>query len=228
MVGDTPDAAAGRQIGVLFDMDGTLVDSEHAWTTGFADLAHHYGGVLTAPARARMTGNNMVAQMRILHDAIEQPYRSVDESAAWLSARMDQLFTAGLHWRPGGERLLRAVREAGMRTALVTATRRPLVVTALELLVEANFDAVVTGDDVKRPKPDPEPYRNAANTLGLDPARCVAIEDSPSGAASAYAAGCAVVVVPSEVPFPVPPDVLTVASLDDLSPATIRSLIERR
>src|SRR5947209_7908915 len=126
--------AAGSLAGVLFDMDGTLVDSEKVWDVALVELADRYGGVLSAPARARMVGNSAAESMVILHDDIGQPWRDPATSVAWLEERMKELFAAGLVWRPGAVELLGELRAAGVPMALVTATRRDLVDVALETI----------------------------------------------------------------------------------------------
>ena len=215
---DLPDIGAGRtpyagslrgvtapafpDFAVLFDMDGTLLDSEKVWEVGLHELAAHYGGTMSADARARMVGTSMAESMEILHTDIGQPYRDPDASVRWLEARVAELFAADLLWRPGARELLAEVRAARVPAALVTATRRHLVEVALGTLGRANFDAVVCGDDVDETKPHPLPYLTAAALLGVDPARCVAIEDSSTGVASARAAGCPVLAVPCEVDLP--------------------------
>ena len=83
---------------------------------------------------------------------------------------------------------------------------------------------VVCGEDVPATKPDPAPYLLAAKLLDVEPARCTALEDSPNGVASATAAGCLVVAVPSFVPIPPAPGRLVAASLRDVSLATLRAL----
>jgi len=184
---------------VLFDMDGTLVDSEKIWGVGLRELAERYGGTLSEGARQRMIGTDTAETMAILHDDLCQPWRDAAEGADWLDARVRELFAAGLEWRPGARELLGAVRAAGLRTALVTSTPRALVEVALETLGRHNFDAVVCGDEVVRTKPDAAPYLAAAAALGVDPTVCVAIEDSPAGITSAREAGCAVIAVPHDV-----------------------------
>jgi HAD superfamily hydrolase (TIGR01509 family) len=186
---------------VLFDMDGTLVDSERLWDVALRELAAVYGGSLSDAARVAMVGSAAETSMRILHADLGQEWRELGPSQAWIAARMTELFRTGLVWRPGALGLLRAVRAAGLPTALVTSTARPLVEVALETLGRDNFDVVVAGDEVGAPKPDPEPYRVAARLLGVPIERCVAIEDSPAGVTSALAAGAAVLGVPSEVPL---------------------------
>jgi HAD superfamily hydrolase (TIGR01509 family) len=198
---------------VLFDMDGTLVDSEKLWDVALHELATRLGGRLSRATRVAMIGATTRRSMVLLHDELGMPTvhpdgspaATVDEAGVWLETRVRELFAAGLLWRDGAAELVAAVRAAGLRTGLVTATRRELVEVALSTLGRENFDVLVCGNDVTCPKPDPEPYRLAAALLGVDPADCVAIEDSATGSASAEAAGCAVLVVPSEAPVPAGP-----------------------
>jgi HAD superfamily hydrolase (TIGR01509 family) len=219
---------AGDLAAVLFDMDGTLVDSEKVWDVGLSELAARYGGGLSAAARASMVGTSMVESMAILHADIGQPWRDPADSVTWLEARVVDLFGAGLVWRPGARELLAQVRAAGVPTALVTATRRHLVEVALGTIGAHNFDAVVCGDEVDETKPHPTPYRTAASLLGTEPARCVAIEDSPTGIASARAAGCVVVAVPCEVVLSDVDGVTVVDSLADLDVPALRRLVAAR
>ncbi|RGC69453.1 Sugar phosphatase YfbT [Micromonospora sp. MW-13] len=180
-------------------MDGTLVDSEKLWDVALRELAAEYGGTLSVAARLAMIGTSMADSMRILHEDLGQPHRDPLVSGAWIDVRILELFRTGLRWRPGALALLGAVRAAGVPTALVTSSVRPLVEVALDTLGRDSFDAVVCGDEVDAAKPHPEPYLTAARLLGVPIARCVAIEDSPTGVASALAAGAAVLAVPAEV-----------------------------
>jgi HAD superfamily hydrolase (TIGR01509 family) len=187
---------------VLFDMDGTLVDSEKVWDVALGELAARAGGTLSPAARHAMIGSSMSQSMRIFREDLDQPDRPEAPDVAWLNHRVFELFAEGLVWRPGALELLRAVRAEGLPTALVTSTGRRLVEVALDTLGRENFDAVVVGDEVKMPKPDPEPYRTAAELLGVPIGDCVAIEDSPTGVASALASGAAVLAVPAELELP--------------------------
>ena len=191
--------------GVLFDMDGTLFDSEKLWDVGLDELARHLGGELSQAARVTMIGAPLAMSMEILHADLGRPDLDIATSGAWLEDHMRSLFATALVWRPGAQELLAAVRAAGIPTALVTATRRNLVEVALSTLGRENFDAIVCGDEVEHSKPHPEPYLRAAELLGLNPEDCVAIKDSVNGTASAEAAGCPVLVVPSEAPVPTGP-----------------------
>ena len=210
---------------VLFDMDGTLVDSEKVWDVGLTELAHRYGGELSAAARARMVGTSMTESMAILHDDLGQPWRDPHGSVEWLERRVKELFALGLVWRPGAAELLASVHAAGIPMALVTATRRHLVDVALVTIGEHYFRAVVAGDEVDQTKPHPEPYLTAASLLGADPARCVAVEDSPTGVASARAAGCVVLAVPCEIELPDAGGVTVVDSLTGVDLPYLRRLV---
>ena len=189
---------------VLWDMDGTLVDSEKIWTVALTGLASHLGGELSLAAREAMVGRNMRVSIRLLFDDLALPVDAEAEASAlgWLAARTAQLFAEPVPWRPGAADALAAVRAAGLPCALVTNTERAITSLALRSLGAGNFEAVVCGDEVAMPKPAPDVFVRAAALLGVPPARCVAVEDSPTGVASAEAAGCPVLVVPCVVPVP--------------------------
>ncbi|UQU68113.1 HAD family phosphatase [Couchioplanes caeruleus] len=212
---------------MLFDMDGTLVDSEKVWDVALHELAARAGGKLSEPARLAMIGSSMAASMRILREDLGQPDRDEAADVAWLEHRVEELFAEGLVWRPGAMELLRAVRAAGLPTALVTSTARRLVEVALETLGRENFDVVVCGDEVPAPKPDPAPYRTAAELLGVPIADCVAIEDSPTGSASALASGAAVLAVPAELELPPVDGVHLRDTLVGVDPAYLGALLAR-
>jgi HAD superfamily hydrolase (TIGR01509 family) len=209
---------------VLFDMDGTLVDSEKVWDIGLRELAARHGGVLSDAARLAIVGTNTRQTMTILYEDIGQPELDPVAGSIWLETRVLELFTDGLDWMPGARELLADVRAAGLRTALVSNTPRVLVNAALLTIGAHHFDAVICGDEVPRTKPDPAPYRLAAAAVGLDPSRCVVIEDSPTGIASAVGAGCAVVGVPNHVPLVGSPATL-VESLLDVDLAVLRRAV---
>ncbi|GAA2369710.1 HAD family phosphatase [Dactylosporangium salmoneum] len=211
---------------VLFDMDGTLVDSEKVWEVGLNELSAHYDRTLSARARRAMVGTNMSDSMRILHDDLGLPATraAMDESVVWLEERVKELLREGVPWRPGAKELLAALRAEGVPLALVTATHRHLVDVALLTIGAANFDAVVAGDEVDETKPHPMPYLTAARLLGADATRCVAVEDSPNGIRSARAAGCAVLAVPCEVELD-PEGVTLIGSLLDVDVDYLRKLV---
>jgi HAD superfamily hydrolase (TIGR01509 family) len=147
-----------------------------------------------------------------------------EEVAQWM---MDGMLKRAAEGRvviqPGARELLDQVAAAGLRYALVTGSQRPFV-DAVLASTGFVFPVTVTGDDVARPKPDPEPYRLAAKLLDADPGNCVALEDSPNGVASATAAGCLVVAVPSLLLVPPAQGRLVARSLTEVTVATLRAL----
>ena len=124
------------------------------------------------------------------------------------------MLARGLPLQPGAARLLAALDAAGVPCALVTASSRAIMDAVLKV-TGLSFGVTVCGEDVRRGKPDPEPYLLAAALLGVPPAGCVVLEDSPTGIAAARAAGCPVIAVPS-VPVPPGPGLITVKSLDEV------------
>ncbi|MFC6088894.1 HAD family hydrolase [Saccharothrix lopnurensis] len=191
---------------VLWDMDGTLLDSEKLWDVPLSEFVGKLGGTLSLETRQLLVGTSVPRTMAILFAevGIDDPTEDeVRDGAAWIVRRTEEVFRAGLPWRPGAREALRAVRDSGVPMALVTSTERGLTEIALDTLGRDLFDVTVCGDEVDGlNKPLPEPYLKAARLLGVDPARCVAVEDSPTGVASAVAAGCTVLVVPCDVPVP--------------------------
>ncbi|MQA62686.1 MAG: HAD-IA family hydrolase [Actinophytocola sp.] len=184
-------------------MDGTLVDSEKLWDIALHEMAKHLGGELTLETRLRMVGTNTAVTLELMYAELrlELTPEAYAEADAWLGDRMAELFTDELPWRPGALDALRTARDAGVPTALVTSTVRELTELALDSIGREFFDVSVCGDEVDgHNKPHPEPYLRAARLLGVDPTRCVAVEDSPTGVSAAVAAGCTVLVVPNELP----------------------------
>jgi HAD superfamily hydrolase (TIGR01509 family) len=211
---------------VLWDMDGTLVDSEGLWSITMAELAAHLGGELSAATREELTGSSLRRTVTSVLREVGRPddEAAVDEAGRWLLDRTKSLFAADLTWLPGARQALATVREAGFATALVTSTYRELTEVALDT-IGRDFDVVVCGDEVTATKPDPAPYLRAAELLGVDPSRCVAVEDSPSGTASAAAAGASVLVVPSGVEVPAGERRTFRDSLEGLRVDDVRSLL---
>jgi len=193
-----PLAGAMTLEAVLWDMDGLLVDTEPLWTLAEQELAVRLGGAFTADLKAAIVGTRLDVAVPLFleHLGHEVTPEAVRESAGWLLARMVELFERPLPLQPGAAALLKAVDDAGVPQALVSSSFRVLV-DAVLAHGAGPFATTLAGDEVVRGKPDPEPYLTAAARLGVDPVRCVVLEDSPAGVASGEAAGCAVVAVPS-------------------------------
>lgn len=213
---------------VLFDLDGTLVETEHIWGEALAALARRLGGRLSPEARAATVGRSMPDALGILYAdlGVEAPDEQAVEDGVWIEDLMAGLLAEDLQWQPGARDLLTAVRAGGLATALVTTTARRLAAPVLARMRDDAgtdlFDVTVCGDEVPALKPDPTPYLRATAELAVDPARCVVIEDSLVGVTAGLAAGAAVLGVPSLRPLPPAPglvvyDSLVGVGIDDLA-----------
>lgn len=211
---------------VLFDMDGTLVDSEKLWDVAMRQLYAKFGGEMTPEVRESTVGGSAESVMRIVYTdlGLEQDPADMAATADWLHVITGELFEAGLPWCDGARELLDTLAEAAVPMALVTNTRRALTERALASIGRHYFAASVCGDEVVCAKPAPDPYQRAAALLGFDPAHCLAIEDSVTGAASAEDAGCPVLVVPNDVEVPGGPRRRHVASLSGVGVADLREI----
>jgi HAD superfamily hydrolase (TIGR01509 family) len=200
---------------VLFDMDGLLIDSEPLWLEAETAVMARLGGDWTPADQAQLLGGSLVRTVRYLLGKATRP-ASPGQVADWLMTRVTELIRdRGVPLRPGARELLAEVAAAGLPHALVTSSERGFM-DAVLARTGLRFDVLVCADDVSMTKPDPEPYLLAAKLLGADPARCVALEDSPNGVASAQAAGCRVIAVPSLIPIEPAPGRTVVRSLADL------------
>ncbi|MEW9529627.1 HAD family hydrolase [Microbispora sp. NPDC049125] len=210
---------------VLFDMDGLLVDSEKVWFEVEAEVAVRLGGSWGPEHQERLVGGSWdrtVAYMLALTGADIAP----EVVGEWLIDGMESRLSTGVVAMPGALELLRALTDEGVRTGLVTSSLRVIADAVLKTISREHFEVIVTADDVTWTKPHPEPYLTAASLLAVDPARCVVLEDSPNGVASATEAGCRVVAVPSVVPITPAPGRLVMPSLVDVDIHLLRSLFD--
>lgn len=222
----TPDASrttASRgdlPAAVLFDMDGTLVDSEPYWMAEEHALVEDYGGTWTDEHAHQLVGQALLWSADYIR-ANSPVTLDREEIVDRLLAGVIRRFREHVPWRPGAQELLAATRDLGIPRALVTMSYSSFADELVTALPEGTFDAVVTGDTVTHGKPHPEPYLTGARLLGHDPADCLAIEDSNTGLTSALAAGCPTIGVPLMVEIP-PRDGLRV--VDTLEGATVEGL----
>nr|WP_083862814.1 HAD family phosphatase [Gordonia soli] len=189
---------------VLWDMDGTLLDTEPLWDVAMADLARRHGVEMSTELRESTLGNSLEDAMAKVFDAagLDPEARDHPGEARWVLDRVTELFADELPWRPGARDTLDLVAAVGIPMALVTNTVRELTDVALRTIGVERFTATVCGDEVPVGKPAPDLYLRAADLLGVDPGACVAVEDSPTGSAAATAAGCPTLVVPSAAQVP--------------------------
>ena len=208
---------------VLFDLDGTVVDSEPLWADAMRLIAADLGGTLTQEVLARTTGLSVPASVDLMLAELGSD-QSPQEVTRQLLERAAEVFAQELMWQPGAQELVDALRADGVTTALVTSSPRIIVDVAMQRLGAHRFDLSVCGDEVTAPKPDPTPYLLAMQRLGRPAAECLAVEDSPSGTEAAVAAGIPVLVVPSEVPVPEGPGRVFTASLLEATVDELRHL----
>jgi HAD superfamily hydrolase (TIGR01509 family) len=200
----TSDAAPRlRPAAVLWDMDGTLVDTEPYWLEAETEMVHAHGGVWSHEDGLQLVGSGLERSALILQSRGVR--LGVEEIVSTLTDEVRARIQVAVPWRPGARELLLELREAGIPTALVTMSRRSMALEVAGSLGFAGFDVVVAGDDVANAKPHPEPYLRAAELLGVGIADCVALEDSEPGVASAVAAGARVIALPMHIPLPPSP-----------------------
>jgi HAD superfamily hydrolase (TIGR01509 family) len=180
---------------VLWDMDGTLVDTEPYWMKAEVALVESFGRTWTHDDCMRMVGLGLWVGAGILQEAgVDVDADSIVEHLT-ASVRA-QLAEHGVPWRPGARELLGQLRDRGIPTALVTMSVASMAEQVAASVGFTAFDVIVSGDSVTHPKPHPEAYLTAADRLGVDPQDCVAIEDSVPGIESAVSAGTVSIGVP--------------------------------
>lgn len=214
------DGGVPHPAAVLWDMDGTLVDTEPYWIEAEQELVAEHGGTWTHEQALQLVGNALTVSARILRDEAGVDMEP-DAIVERLLGRVVEQVRVRVPWRPGAVELLTELGVQGVPCALVTMSYTVLAREVVDRAPAGAFRAVVTGDEVSRGKPDPEPYLTAAERLGVEPAACVAIEDSPTGIASARAAGVPTLGVEAVVPVPRQDGLSRAASLTDVDPATL-------
>jgi HAD superfamily hydrolase (TIGR01509 family) len=226
--GTSPHEGEARRLAaVLLDLDGTLVDTEPHWIACEQELVAEHGGSWTDEDAMALVGKPLLVSAGYLAavGGVDLPPAAIVERLLdGVVARV----RASIPWTPGAQELLAALGAADVPVALVTMSYRRLAEAVLDGVPDGTFGTVVTGDEVRESKPHPEPYLRAAALLGADPRRCVAVEDSPTGVASAEAAGCVTVVVDGVVAVPPAPGRISIRSLRDLTVDGLEQLVRPR
>ena len=179
---------------VLWDMDGTIVDTEPYWMRAETALVTTYGGTWTKADGMQLVGSGLVQSARVLQQA--GVALEVNEIIDSLTDRVMEHIDTEVPWRPGARELIAELRAAGIPIGLVTMSIRRMALQVAAAIGDDVFDVVIAGDDVTNPKPHPEPYLRAAEQLGVAISDCVAIEDSEFGLVSAVSSGAATIGVP--------------------------------
>jgi HAD superfamily hydrolase (TIGR01509 family) len=212
---------------VVFDLDGVLIQSEEVWDTVREQFTRERGGRYDAEIQRAMMGMSSTEWSRFLHDTAGIPDEP-EEINAEVVRRMLAAYERDLPLIDGARDAVRRLA-AEFTLAVASSSNRPLIDAVLrEAELEQHFDAIVSSEELARGKPAPDVYLEAARRLGVDPARCAAVEDSHGGIRSAKAAGMRVIAIPNPS---YPPDEeslaqadLTLDSLADLTREKISSV----
>lgn len=206
---------------VLWDMDGTLIDSEPYWIGAEQELCAKFGVAWTHEDGLSLVGNSLVSSAQVLR--ARGVLLEIDEIIDHLIGRVTIQVRERAPWQEDAFRLLNDVLAAGIPCALVTSSYKQLADALLARVPEA-FAVVVTGDEVEHGKPHPEAYLLAAKRLGVDIAHCVAVEDSIAGIGSALASGARTIAVQRLIPVAPHPQLSRVASFDGITVEDLRRI----
>lgn len=216
---------------VLWDMDGTIVDTEPYWIEAEHKLVAAHGGTWSHEQAMQLVGQSLVYSAGILQRAgVKLEAREIIDT---LTAQVISRVRQNVPWRPGARELLDELFNAGVRCALVTMSETPLAREIVASLPKPYFEFLVTGDTVTKGKPDPEAYLKAVEMLRReDPAltvdNCVALEDSAPGVAAAVASGAVTVAIPHIVALPEDPRRTLWDTLENRSVSDLRDLVAIR
>jgi len=183
---------------VIFDNDGLTLDTEHTWTRAESALYARYGTEFTLDHKREMLGTSGEKSALTMERHLGQPGRGDELRVELRELVHAELDGTGVEPMPGAIELIDAIRGSGTPIGLATNSGREFATRALRAAgIYEHFDAVVSAEDVERPKPAPDVYLAAAAAVGAAPEECVALEDSETGVAAAKAAGMTVIGVPS-------------------------------
>lgn len=224
MPDSTPRHTAPLPHAVLWDMDGTLVDTEPYWITAEMELAARAGGTWTHEDGLLLVGNDLVVSAQMMRERAGVPGSDAEIVEQLLGLVIAQVHELGIPWRPGAQQLLSELRGARIPCALVTMSYESLASVVVEALPPGTFDSVITGDAVSNGKPHPEPYLAALSALAVEAHACVAIEDSHAGIASAEAAGIPTLGVEFLIPIAAAEKRSRIASLEHITLSDLRRI----
>jgi len=182
---------------VLWDLDGTIIDSEPYWLLSEQRLVEEFGGTWSEVDGFALIGAGLTnAAEHLQQRGVDMP---VDDIVQRMVDEVDDMNARQIPWRPGALELIRSIHDAGIPQVIVTMSYRS---TANFVADEVGlFAGVISGEDVTHSKPHPEPYVMGAALVGADASQCVALEDSVPGSASAVAAGAVTIALPLHVPL---------------------------
>ncbi len=210
---------------VLWDMDGTLIDSEPYWMKSEGAFAKANNSTWTEQDGLSLVGMSLYDSSKIIKAKVGsdlEPEQIIAQLTDEVTAQLKQ----EILWRPGARELLLLLRKKKMKTALVTMSMHRMAKQVADAIGFDAFDVIVAGDDVLHGKPHPEAYLKAASLLGVRPEDCVAFEDSISGLKSAEAAGTRAVGIKNIVELPAEPGRIVWDTLEGVSLSDLRGLFK--
>ena len=201
---------------ILFDMDGTLIDSEPLWLKAEIEVMAEVGCHWDEQDQINCLGGPAERTERYMQERSQniKPYGYfINRLHEVMRARI----TNELDLIPNALSLLKECKDSGIKTALVTASSRDLMTIVLKRFPIGTFDVVVSGDDVEKSKPDPAPYLLAAKQLSVDILKCLVLEDSLTGVQSGLSSGAKVIGIPHLVQMSEHPNLRVISSLDEIT-----------
>ena len=201
---------------ILFDMDGTLIDSEPLWLEAEIEIMEELGCNWDQQDQINCLGGPIDKTENYMQDRSNniKPFGYFTKK---LDDVMEQKLSTKLNLIPNALEIINECKISEIKIALVTASSGRLMRAVLKRFPVGMFDTTVSYDDVKRSKPDPEPYSLAAKTLGVDITKCVVLEDSLTGIQSGLSAGAQVIGIPHLVKMPSNPNLRVVESLSEIT-----------
>jgi HAD superfamily hydrolase (TIGR01509 family) len=210
---------------VLWDMDGTLIDSEPYWMKSEGAFAKANNSAWTEQDGLSLVGMSLYDSSKIIKEKVGsdlEPEQIIEQLTDEVTAQLKQ----EIFWRPGAKELLLLLRKKKIKTALVTMSMHRMAKEVVDAIGFDAFDVIVAGDDVLHGKPHPEAYLKAAELLGVKAQECVAFEDSLSGLRSAEAAGTKAVGVQNIVALPMEPGRILWPTLEGVSISDLKGLFK--
>jgi HAD superfamily hydrolase (TIGR01509 family) len=210
---------------VLWDMDGTLIDSEPYWMSSERTFASANNSSWTEQDGLSLVGMSLYDSSKIIKEKVGSdldPEQIIQHLTDGVSSQLKQ----EIFWRPGAKELLLLLRKSKIKTALVTMSMRRMAQQVADSVGFNAFDVIVAGDDVRHGKPHPEPYLKAAELLRVRPEECVAFEDSLTGLRSAEAANTKAVGIKNIVEIPMAPGRITWPTLEGVTINDLRELFK--
>jgi HAD superfamily hydrolase (TIGR01509 family) len=214
-----------RPAAVLWDMDGTLVDSEEYWLSSEQNLANEFNRTWNEQDGLDLIGMSLYDSTQVMKDKMGLSLEP-EEIIQRLTDDVVAQLTVSIPWRPGARELLLELKKRGIKTALVTMSMKRMAESVVNQIPFEAFDVIVAGDMVANGKPHPEPYLLAAQLLGVAPEDCVAFEDSNTGLTSAEAAGTKAIGITNIVPIPPKPGRIIWPTLEGVTLKQLKRLFK--